>query len=115
MLAVENAIRPTAFGKKNWPFIGAPKAGSKAATFDTLPGSCLRRGLNPRDYLLCLFDHLPTATNQTAANLTPAAFAITSNKSLATFSRLSRSLPFRIVSLTPGLMVRVSGAQIVRH
>ena len=46
MLAVENAIRPTAFGKKNWLFIGAPKAGSKAATFDTLPGSCLRRGLN---------------------------------------------------------------------
>ena len=115
MLAVENAIRPTAFGKKNWLFIGAPKAGSKAATFDTLPGSCLRRGLNPRDYLLWLFDRLPTATNQTAANLTPAAFANTSNKSLATFSRLSRSLPFRIVSLTPGLMVRVSGAQIVRR
>lgn len=72
---VENAIRPTAVGKKNWLFIGAPEAGSKAATFYTLLGSCLRRGLNPRDYLIWLFARLPTATNRTAADLTPAAFA----------------------------------------
>jgi hypothetical protein len=72
---VENAIRPTAVGKKNWLFIGAPEAGSKAATFYTLIGSCLRRGLNPRDYLVWLFARLPTATNQNVADLTPAAFA----------------------------------------
>lgn len=72
---VENAIRPTAVGKKNWLFIGAPEAGSKAATFYTLLGSCLRRGLNPRDYLIWLFARLPTATNRTAPGLTPAAFA----------------------------------------
>ena len=72
---VENSIRPTAVGKKNWLFIGAPEAGSKAATFYTLLGSCLRRGLNPRDYLLWLFARLPTATNRTAPGLTPAAFA----------------------------------------
>ena len=72
---VENAIRPTAVGKKNWLFIGAPDAGSKAATFYTLIGSCLRRELNPRDYLIWLFARLPTATNQTVADLTPAAFA----------------------------------------
>lgn len=72
---VENAIRPTAVGKKNWLFIGAPEAGSKAATFYTLLGSCLRRGLNPRDYLLWLFARLPAATNRTAPKLTPAAFA----------------------------------------
>lgn len=72
---VENAIRPTAVGKKNWLFIGAAEAGSKAATFYTLLGSCLRRGLNPRDYLIWLFARLPTATNRTAADLTPAAFA----------------------------------------
>jgi transposase len=72
---VENAIRPTAVGKKNWLFIGAPEAGSKAATFYSLLGSCLRRGLNPRDYLIWLFSRLPTATNRTAAELTPDAFA----------------------------------------
>jgi len=62
-------------GKKNWLFIGAPEAGSKAATFYTLIGSCLRRGLNPRDYLIWLFARLPTATNQNVAEFTPAAFA----------------------------------------
>jgi len=72
---VENAIRPTAVGKKNWLFIGAPEAGSKAATFYTLLGSCLRRGLNPRDYLIWLFARLPAATNHTVADLTPGAFA----------------------------------------
>jgi hypothetical protein len=72
---VENAIRPTAVGKKNWLFIGAPDAGSKAATFYTLIGSCLRRELNPRNYLIWLFARLPTATTQTVADLTPAAFA----------------------------------------
>jgi transposase len=72
---VENAIRPTAVGKKNWLFIGAPEAGSKAATFYTLLGSCLRRGLNPRDYLIWLFARLPTATNQNVADLTPGAYA----------------------------------------
>ena len=73
--SVENAIRPTALGKKNWLFIGAPEAGAKAATFYTLIGSCLRRRLNPRAYLLWLYARLPTATNRTAAELTPAAFA----------------------------------------
>jgi hypothetical protein len=66
---------PTAVGKKNWLFIGAPEAGFKAATFYSLLGSSIRRGLNPRDYLIWLFARLPTATNRTAANLTPAAFA----------------------------------------
>lgn len=72
---VENAIRPTAIGKKNWLFIGATGAGSKSAVRYSLIGSCLQRALNPRDYLHWLFALLPTATNQTVAQLTPAAFA----------------------------------------
>jgi hypothetical protein len=46
-LQLAGAIRPSAVGKKNWLFIGAPEAGSKVATFYTLIGSCLRLGLNP--------------------------------------------------------------------
>src|SRR5690606_22714829 len=38
---VENAIRPTAIGKKNWLFIGATEAGSKSAVLYSLIGSCL--------------------------------------------------------------------------
>lgn len=55
--------------------MGSPDSGHWAATFYTLLGSCIRRGLNPRDYLLWLFARLPAATNRTAPELTPAAFA----------------------------------------
>jgi transposase len=71
---LENAIRPTAIGKKNWLFIGHPEAGWRAAVFYSLLGSCLRRKLNPRQYLHWLFERLPTATNQTVASLTPQAY-----------------------------------------
>jgi transposase len=73
---VENAIRPCALGKKNFMFIGDVGAGQRSATLYSLLGSCLRRGLNPRDYLHWLFEHLPTATNQTVHTLTPAAYAV---------------------------------------
>ncbi len=73
--SVENAIRPCALGKKNWLFIGDRKAGPRCATLYSLLGSCLRRGLNPRDYLHWLFERLPHATNLTVHTLTPAAYA----------------------------------------
>ena len=73
--SVENAIRPCALGKKNWLFIGDVGAGQRSATFYSLLGSCLRRAVNPRDYLHWLFENLPYATNQTVHNLTPAAYA----------------------------------------
>jgi transposase len=72
---VENAIRPSAVGKKNFLFIGHVGAGQRAATFYSLLGSCLRRDINPRAYLQWLFERLPTATNQTVRELTPAAYA----------------------------------------
>jgi hypothetical protein len=72
---VERAIRPCALGKKNYLFIGDVGAGQRSATFYSLLGSCLRRGLNPRDYLHWLFERLPLATNQTVHTLTPAAYA----------------------------------------
>lgn len=72
---VENAIRPCAIGKKNWLFIGNVAAGQRSAILYSILGSCLRRSLNPREYLTWLFEHLPTATNQTIAQLTPASYA----------------------------------------
>lgn len=72
---VENAIRPSALGKKNYLFMGAPHSGHWAATFYSLLGSCLRRRINPRDYLRWLFERLPGATNQTVGELTPAGYA----------------------------------------
>jgi transposase len=72
---VERAIRPCAIGKKNYLFIGDVGAGQRSATLYSLLGSCLRRGINPRDYLHWLFERLPSATNQTVHTLTPAAYA----------------------------------------
>lgn len=52
--AVENAIRPSKLGAKNWLFIGHPDTGDRAAVLYSLVVSCQRRGHNPHDYLLPL-------------------------------------------------------------
>jgi hypothetical protein len=43
---VENAIRPSAIGKKNW-FIGHPDAGQRSAINYSLVVSCQRHGKDP--------------------------------------------------------------------
>lgn len=72
---VENAIRPTAVGKKNWLFIGAPDAGERAAIIYTLLENCKREGINAQEYLLDVLRRLPSMTNQQTEQLTPANWA----------------------------------------
>jgi len=72
---VENAIRPTAVGKKNWLFIGEAHAGDRSAIIYTIIESCRRRGLDPYAYLRDIFTRLPSATTSQIKNLTPAAWA----------------------------------------
>ncbi len=72
---VENTIRPSAIGKKNWLFMGDPTTGARAATFYTLIGNCHREGINAEAYLSDLFKRLPKETNQTVHRLTPSAWA----------------------------------------
>lgn len=72
---VENAIRPSAVGKKNWLFFGAPKAGEHAAVIYTILENCKREGINPQEYLLDVLSRLPTMTNQQTHTLTPANWA----------------------------------------
>ena len=47
----ENAIRPTAIGKKNWLFIGEAVAGERGAILYTIMESCRRRGIDTFAYL----------------------------------------------------------------
>lgn len=68
---VENAIRPTAIGKKNWLFIGTKEAGQASAVLYTIIEECRRLGLNPQTYLTEALKRLPTATNRTVEALTP--------------------------------------------
>ena len=72
---VENAIRPTALGKKNWLFIGHAEAGERSAILYTIVESCRRRGIDPYAYLRHVLTRLPHSTNWQIADLTPEAWA----------------------------------------
>ena len=72
---VENAIRPTALGKKNWLFMGDADAGERGAIIYTIIESCRRRGLDPYTYLKDILTRLPTMTNHQVPTVTPAAWA----------------------------------------
>jgi len=72
---VENAIRPTAVGKKNWLFIGHKESGWKAAILYTLIGNCRQLGIDPHAYLKDVLEKLPSATNHTVEELLPANWA----------------------------------------
>ena len=70
---VENAIRPSALGKKNWLFIGHPDAGQRSAIIYSLVVSCQRHGKDPLAYLKDVLSRLPAMTNRDDLGaLTPA-------------------------------------------
>ena len=66
---IENSIRPSAVGKKNWLFIGHPDAGQRTAILYTIIGTCKRRGVDPLAYLRDVLSRLPAMSNHD--DLTP--------------------------------------------
>lgn len=71
---VENAIRPTALGKKNWLFIGEAEAGDRSAIIYTVIESCRRRRIDPFAYLRDVLTRLPQMTIQQVPDLLPAVW-----------------------------------------
>jgi transposase len=72
---MENAIRPSALGKKNWLFIGHPDAGQRSAIIYSIVVSCQRHGIDPFAYVKDLLIRLPAMTNQDDFSaLTPSAW-----------------------------------------
>jgi transposase len=70
---VENAIRPTKLGAKNWLFLGNVESGKKCAILYTIVENCRRLGINPREYLEDVLTRLPALKDsREAAGLTPA-------------------------------------------
>jgi hypothetical protein len=61
---IENGIRPTAVGKKNWLFIGGETTGQRAAIIYTLVECAKRHGHNPETWLADVLTRLPGMTNQ---------------------------------------------------
>ena len=74
---IENGIRPSALGKKNWLFIGNAQAGDRSAILYTLIECCRRRDLAPFTDLRDVFTRLPPMTNWQIKDLTPEAWART--------------------------------------
>ena len=68
---VENAIRPTALGKKNWLFFGSEEAGQRSAVIYTLIENCRLHGVEPYTYLKDVLERLPHTTNREVDQLTP--------------------------------------------
>jgi transposase len=71
---VENAIRPTALGKKNWLFIGEAQAGDRSAIIYTVIESCRRRSINPYAYLKDVLTRLPRMTMQQVPEILPGVW-----------------------------------------
>ncbi len=72
---VENAIRPTALGRKNWLFIGAETAGWRSAVIYTIIQSCKAHGVEPYANLKDVLERLPSMTNHQIPGITPQAWA----------------------------------------
>jgi len=69
---VENAIRPTKLGAKNWLFLGNVQSGDKCAILYTIVENCRRLGIHIREYLEDVLTRLPAMKASEAASLTPA-------------------------------------------
>ncbi len=61
---VENGVRPTAVGKKNWLFMGGETTGQRSAIIYTLVECARRHGHDPEAYLADILERLPAMTNQ---------------------------------------------------
>ncbi|HEY4051814.1 MAG TPA: IS66 family transposase [Acidobacteriaceae bacterium] len=72
---VENAIRPTALGKKNWLFFGDADAGQRSAIIYSIIQSCRRHDIEPYTYLRDVLSRLPTMTNRQIKDIVPKAWA----------------------------------------
>jgi transposase len=67
----ENAIRPSAVGKKNWLFIGHPEAGWRSAVIYSVIVSCKRHGIEPWEYLRDVLQRLPAMKQSDLHTLLP--------------------------------------------
>lgn len=60
-IAIENAIRPFAIGRKNWLFCDSVAGAEASAMIYSLVETAKKNGLNPFDYLKVVLEKLPQA------------------------------------------------------
>ena len=54
----ERAMKPIAIGRKNWMFVGSPRAGRRAAILMTLVASCKTNYVEPWAYLRAILTRM---------------------------------------------------------
>jgi transposase len=69
---IENAIRPTKLGAKNWLFIGCREAGQRAAVLYTIVENCRRLKIDTRRYLEDVLTRLPGMKESEVVTIIPA-------------------------------------------
>ena len=77
---IENAIKPTAIGKKNWLFMGEAGAGQRGAIVYTLVETRQKRRIDPYAYLRDALVRLPTLKITQISEVTPEAWAKAQSK-----------------------------------
>lgn len=68
---VENAIRPTVIGRKNYLFSGSHDGARNSAMFYTFLGSCKANGINPEEWLADVLEKLPETKSSQLYTLLP--------------------------------------------
>ena len=67
--AAENAIRPFVIGRKNWLFSASQKGAKSSAAVYSIVETAKANGIKPYDYLLFLFNFMPTVNSLTPETL----------------------------------------------
>ena len=70
-ILIENAIRPLAIGRKNFMFAGSEDGARRLAIGYSIIGTCLRNGLNVRNYLNNVLVELPKRMAKNIDDLLP--------------------------------------------
>jgi len=70
-ILIENAIRPLAVGRKNFMFAGSEDGARRLAIGYSIIGTCLRNGLNVRNYLNYVLKELPKRMVKNIDDLLP--------------------------------------------
>ena len=72
---IENAIRPSAVGQKNWLFVGSAEAGDRGAVIYSLLLSARAHGVDPQVYLKAVIEELPSRKSDDIDDLLPENWA----------------------------------------
>ena len=90
---VENGIRPTAIGKKNWLFIGHPDAGWRSAVMYSIFGSCKRHNVEPYQYLVDVLPRIMDHPNKQIHELLPQNWKNFKQQAKTKVDTISKPLP----------------------